>query len=328
MKHRSPVFISLIIAMLMAVAIHNRAYCQTENPPDTLVASVNGTSITEADIQMETNRIQLQAKTMGQPIDDTMMDAMREKVIQSLINREILFQQSKAKGITIDAIEIDSQMDQIKQRVHSDQPFESQLAEMGISMEAFRYQVIQATAIQKLLEMDVYAQTTVSEKEARIFFENNPQFFKKPEEVKASHILIQIKTEDSIEQKLEARQKIEDIQKKLAAGADFAELAKEFSEGPSNVNGGDLGYFDRKRMVKPFSDAAFSLQPGQVSDIVETRFGFHLIRVTDKKPKSSYAFENIKHQLNEMLQRKKIQEETLQYLKKLRDNADVKQMTQ
>ena len=312
----------------MAVAIHNRAYCQTENPTDTLVASVNGTSITEADIQMETNRIQLQAKTMGQPIDDTMMGAMREKVIQSLINREILFQQSKAKGITIDAIEIDSQMDQIKQRMQSDQPFESQLAEMGISMEAFRYQVIQATAIQKLLEMDVYAQTTVSEKEARIFFENNPQFFKKPEEVKASHILIQIKTEDSIEQKLEARQKIEDIQKKLAAGADFAELAKEFSEGPSNVNGGDLGYFDRKRMVKPFSDAAFSLQPGQVSDIVETRFGFHLIRVTDKKPKSSYAFENIKHQLNEMLQRKKIQEETLQYLKKLRDNADVKQMTQ
>ena len=155
---------------------------------------------------------------------------------------------------------------------------------MGIAIETMRTQVGQASAIQKLLEMEVYPQAMVSEKESRIFFENNPQYFKRPEEVKASHILIQVAPDANDEEKLAARKKIEDIQKKIEAGDDFADLARQYSEGPSNVNGGDLGYFDRKKMVKPFSDAAFDLKPGQVSDIVETQFGYHLIKVYDKKP--------------------------------------------
>jgi peptidyl-prolyl cis-trans isomerase C len=174
--------------------------------------------------------------------------------------------------------------------------------------------------------MDIYAKTEVSENEARFFFENNPQFFKKPEEVKASHILIQYKADDDEEKKLAVKQKIETIQKKLAAGEDFAELAKAFSEGPSSVNGGDLGYFDRKKMVKPFADAAFALEPGQISNIVETRFGYHLIKVIDKKPKSSYEFDNIKQQLIKMLHDRKIQTETKQYLDELRKKASINRL--
>ena len=186
----------------------------------------------------------------------------------------------------------------------------------------------QANAIQKLLEVEVYPQAMVSEKDSRIFFENNPQYFKKPEEVKASHILIQVAPDAGDEEKLTARKKIEDIQKKIAAGDDFANLAKQYSEGPSKSNGGDLGYFDRKKMVKPFSDAAFDLKPGQVSDIVETRFGFHLIKVHDKKAKSAYVFEDIKDRLGELLQQQKIQEETVRYLEELRKTAEVKRITQ
>jgi peptidyl-prolyl cis-trans isomerase C len=199
---------------------------------------------------------------------------------------------------------------------------------MGISMKAMRTQVGQASAIQKLLEADVYPQATVSEKEARIFFDNNPQYFKKPEEVKASHILIQVAPDASDEEKMAAREKIEDIQNKIAAEEDFADLARQYSEGPSGVNGGDLGYFDRKKMVKPFSDAAFELKPGQVSNIVETRFGYHLIKVYDKRAKSTYVFEDIKGRLGEILQQQKIQEETVRYLEGLRRSATVKRIKQ
>jgi len=302
-------------------------YAQDEISNDQVVAMVNDISLTESDVQLEIKRIKFQAKSMRQPIDDSMMQAMREKVIQSIINRELLFQESKAKGISVDPIEIDIRMDQIKQQQNTGQGLENQLAEMGISMDGFRSQVSQATAIQKLLEMDIYAKTEVSEKEARLFFENNPHFFKKPEEVKASHILIQFAADDEEEKKLAAKQKIETIQEKLAAGEDFAKLAKSFSEGPSGVKGGDLGYFDRKKMVKPFSDVAFALEPGQISDIVETRFGYHLIKVLDKKPKSSYEFENIKQQLIEMLHGRKVQTETIQYLDKLRKKASINRMT-
>jgi len=257
-----------------------------------------------------------------------MMATMKEKVIESLINRELLYQQSKTKGITSDATDIDNSIEQIKQRMEAGQTFENLLTEMGITLEMMRIQVGQANAIQKLLETEVYAQAMVSEKESRIFFENNPQYFKKPEEVKASHILIMVAPDANDEQKLIARNKTEDLQKKIAAGEDFANLAKQYSEGPSNVKGGDLGYFDRKKMVKPFADAAFDLKPGQVSGIVETRFGFHLIKVMDKKAKSVYAFEDIKTRLGQLLQQQKIQDETIRYLGELRKTAEVKRITQ
>ncbi len=313
---------------LLPAFITSEALSQTENTPATTVVIVNDTPITEADVNLEVKRILFQAKAMQQPIDESMMGSMRDKVIDSLINRELLYQKSKTMGITTDTAEIDNSIDQIKQRLEAGQSFESLLAEMGITTETMRTQVGQANAIQKLMEMVVYPRAMVSEKESRIFFENNPQYFKKPEEIKASHILIQVAPDAGNEEKLAARKKIEDIQKKLEAGGDFADLARQYSEGPSKVSGGDLGYFDRKKMVKPFADAAFALKPGEVSDIVETRFGFHLIKVYDKKAKSVYVFENIKDRLTEMLRQQKIQDETVLYIEELRKTADVKRITQ
>lgn len=313
---------------IIFACIASDALAQTDSTPDATVAIVNDIPITETDVTLEVKRIQFQAKAMQKPLDQSMMLSMREKVIDSLINRELLLQQSKAKGITTNESDIDNSIDQIKRRLEAGQSFESLMEEMGITMETMRTQVGQASAIQKLLEVEVYPQAIVSEKDSRIFFENNPQYFKKPEEVKASHILIQVAPDASDEEKLAAREKIEDIQKKIAAGDDFANLARQYSEGPSSTNGGDLGYFDRKKMVKPFSDAAFELKPGQVSNIVETRFGFHLIKVYDKKAKSTYEFEDIKGRLGEILQQQKIQEETVRYLEVLRRTANVKRMTQ
>ena len=328
MKLKSFFFNAITLITIIFACIASDALAQTDSTPDATVAIVNDIPITEADVTLEVKRIQFQAKAMQKPLDPSMMLSMREKVIDSLINRELLLQQSKAKGITTNESDIDNSIDQIKRRLEAGQSFESLMVEMGITMETMRTQVGQASAIQKLLEVEVYPQAIVSEKESRIFFENNPQYFKKPEEVKASHILVQVAPDASDEEKLAAREKIEDIQKKIAAGDDFANLARQYSEGPSSTNGGDLGYFDRKKMVKPFSDAAFELKPGQVSNIVETRFGFHLIKVFDKKAKSTYEFEDIKGRLGEILQQQKIQEETVRYLEVLRRTANVKRMTQ
>ncbi len=328
MKFKSFIIKSITLMMILFACIASDALSQTDSSSNATVAIVNDIPITEADVTLEVKRIQFQAKAMQKPLDQSMMLSMREKVIDSLINRELLLQQSKAKGITTDEADIDNSIDQIKRRLEAGQSFESLMKEMGISMKTMRTQVGQASAIQKLLEVEVYPQAMVSEKESRIFFENNPQYFKKPEEVKASHILIQVAPDASAEEKLAARKKIEDIQIKIEAGDDFADLARQYSEGPSSANGGDLGHFDRKKMVKPFSDAAFELKPGQVSDIVETRFGFHLIKVYDKKDKSSYVFEDIKDRLGEILQQQKMQEETVRYLEELRRTANVKRITQ
>ena len=123
-----------------------------------------------------------------------------------------------------------------------------------------------------------------------------------------------------------ARKKIEKIQQKLQQGEDFAALAKEFSQGPSSFKGGDLGYFGRGQMVKSFEKAAFGLMPGDASDIIETRFGYHLIKVIERKPETLIAFEDIKDRLGQYLMQEKVRREVSSYVQKLKEKAKVERL--
>jgi peptidyl-prolyl cis-trans isomerase C len=141
--------------------------------------------------------------------------------------------------------------------------------------------------------------------------------------VQASHILIKVDPQADESQRAEARKKIEEIKKKLGKGGDFAALAKEFSQCPSGSKGGDLGYFRRGQMVKAFEEAAFALKRGEVSDLIETKFGYHLIKAIDKKPETTIAFEEIKSKLGRYLKQNKVQEEVRQYVEKLKEKVKV-----
>jgi len=139
--------------------------------------------------------------------------------------------------------------------------------------------------------------------------------------VKASHILIKADPKADEAATHKAKEKIEKIQKRIKNGEDFAALAKEFSEGPSAPKGGDLGYFGPGRMVKPFETAAFNMEPDAVSDIVKTRFGYHLIKVTDKKPANQIALKDVQDKLKQFLKQQKVQKEVEAYVKKLKESA-------
>ena len=127
MKFKSFIFKAITLMTLLPAFIASDALSQTDNTPGATVVIVNDIPITEADVALEVKRILFQAKAMRQPIDESMMGSMRDKVIDSLINRELLYRQSKAKGITTDAEEIDSSIDEIKQRLEAGQSFESLL---------------------------------------------------------------------------------------------------------------------------------------------------------------------------------------------------------
>jgi peptidyl-prolyl cis-trans isomerase D len=123
---------------------------------------------------------------------------------------------------------------------------------------------------------------TVSDEEIARYYNDYQDKFSVPEKVKASHILIKTE-EDSTPEAIEtAKQKAMDVYRKAAGGEDFAELAKQFSEGPSAATGGDLGTFEKGQMVKPFSDKAFSMKQGEIGEPVKTRFGWHVIKVDEK----------------------------------------------
>ena len=137
------------------------------------------------------------------------------------------------------------------------------------------------------------------------------------------HILISVSPQADETQKAAARKKIEEIQKKVKKGDDFAALAKESSQCPSSASGGDLGFFGRGQMAKPFEDAAFALEPGETSGIVETRFGYHIIKSTEKKPGTTIAFEDVKEKIMQFLKQKKLSEQLGEYTNGLEKTAKV-----
>jgi len=190
-------------------------------------------------------------------------------------------------------------------------------------MGYFTFKIRQDMAIQQFVEKKIAPKITIPAGEVRSYYDSHPDYFKRSEQIRASHILIKVAPQATPQQKEEARREIGKIQQRLKGGEDFGSLARQFSQGPSSVRDGDLGYFGRGRMVKPFEDAADALSPGEVSDIVETQFGYHLIKVVDKQPASIIAYEQASGQIEQFLKREKVRKEVLLVIEGLKRGAKI-----
>lgn len=165
--------------------------------------------------------------------------------------------------------------------------------------------------IKEYLRKEIEDKVTVSDEDAKKYYEENPDKFKEPEKVEVSHILVDTEAEAN------------DILAKLKAGDDFAKLAKEKSKCPSKDKGGELGYISKGQTVPEFETAAFSLQPGQLSGVIKSQFGYHIIKVTAKQPEKIIPFDEIKDQLKQMLLADKQKERFDDILKGLKEKNKV-----
>jgi len=157
------------------------------------------------------------------------------------------------------------------------------------------------------LEQQIGDTVTVSEEETKAYYDEHQNEFTTPEMVKARHILVKVDPSAPEEEKKQAYQKAEEILKKVQDGEDFAELATEVSDDShTQSKGGDLGFFSRGKIVKPFEDVAFQMKPGETSGIVESQFGYHIIRVEDRKEETVHSYDSMKERIHQrLLQQKK-----------------------
>ena len=293
---------------------------------ETNVAVVNGSPITQNQFDREMTRVEQTLLSRGRHLNESEMARLKKQVLEDLINRELLYQESQKQGITVEDSAVDEELEKLKNRFPSETEFKKALVQANLSETAVRNQIREEVAITQLVDKQFGDKLTVSDKESESYYDGHTNLFKQPEQVRASHILIKVDPQAGESQKAEARKKIEEIQKKLQGGEDFAALAKEYSQCPSGANGGDLKYFRRGQMVKPFEAAAFSLKPGEVSEIVETRFGYHLIKVTDKKPEETVAYDSVNEKIKEHLRREKARAETKRYVESLKEGAQVERL--
>jgi foldase protein PrsA len=203
--------------------------------------------------------------------------ATGEQVLSDLINEQLIRQAAKQAKVTVTQPEVEAEIDKLREQVGPS--FDSMLAQYGMTVDDLRKNMDLNLLVFKISTKDI----TVGDDALMAFFEENKSDYDQPEMVKASHILV------------ESEEKAKEIQTKLAEGADFAELARDESSDPmSAAEGGDLGFFARGRMVPEFEKAAFAMSAGQTSGIVKSEYGYHIIRVTDRKDAHEATFEEVR----------------------------------
>ncbi|NIS61068.1 MAG: peptidylprolyl isomerase [Proteobacteria bacterium] len=311
-----------VAALAMALTSSLGLAGEKQTPPGK-VAVVNGSVINRIDFDREVNRVQQRLSRMGKPLSDSQLSEIKKEVLENLINHELVYQESQKQGITVDEVAINERVRKLKERFPSEAEFKSALTKANLTEDDIKAQFMRGMAIEQFIDTQFVQKISVSDKESKGYYDSHPDLFKQPEQVRASHILIKVDPGGDESQKIEARKKMEGIQEKAQKGEDFADLAKKFSEDPSSAKGGDLGYFRRGQMVKPFEEKAFALKPGEVSDIVETRFGYHLIKVMEKKSETTIAYEDIKGKLAQHLKQEKVRKEVNLYIEKLKEKAKV-----
>ncbi len=310
---------SLVLSLFITLVLTTTLYAENKEN----AAVVNGSVITQDQFDNEMVQVNQEFLKQGKTPTDSQLKEIKKTVLETLINRELLFQESQKTGIHITEEVIQDQLKSVKKRFPNQEEFEKALKQMKLTENDVKSQISRAMAIRELINKQIIQNIMIPDQESRIFYDTHPEAFKQPEQVKASHILAEVKPNAEESKKSKAMEKIKKVQKQLGEGDEFAELAKKYSDGPSKTKGGDLGYFKRGQMVKPFEDAAFALEPNQVSDIVETDFGYHLIKVLDKRPERVQPYEDVKQRINTYLAKEKEKKEINVYIEGLKKNAEI-----
>jgi len=287
-------------------------------------ADVNGASITMMTLNNEYREILKQRGITEEDIPADQVTDYKKKLLNSLVNQELLFQQSQKNNISVEEETVNASLSKVKENFESKEAYENALKDANMKESDIATRIRKNLAINLFVQEKISNHVVVTDEESREYYETHPDSFHRLEKVRASHILVKVDRGAGEAKKVAALEKIKNIQRRLGAGEDFAKLAKENSDCPSGVKGGELGYFERGKMVTEFEDAAFALDLDVVSDIVQTAYGYHLIKVTDKIEGGTIEYETVKTELKDFLKQKKIQAEVSSLIETLQNDATIK----
>src|SRR5680860_475666 len=276
------------------------------------IAEVNKSGITSDQLQSAFLKAisQYDEKTLSS-LDQSTILSFKKNILEQLIDYELLYQQSQKEKVKIHSDEINLEIDKTKDNFSSPEEFNAALKANNITLVQLKEDIKKQLMINSILE-ETKNQISIHDEELLEYYNENKESLFEPEQVHARHILVETEEEANI------------LLLQLKEGlTDFAELAKEKSIGPSAPSGGDLGFFSRGQMVKEFEDAAFSLEQGEISNVVQTEFGYHIIKCEEKKEEYSPTFEEAKEQISNTLRSQKENEAISALILKLREEAVV-----
>jgi len=289
-----------------------------------VIVTVEGKDITHGEIMQA---VQMTMQQMSRQMPPQQLSEMYGKVYQNMIDtliaNTLLEKAAENSSLAVSDAELDEEVAKIKNGAPEGQSLEEALSANEISVDEWKENLRDQMLVGKLVEEKTAGATEATPEDVAAFYQQNPDSFQVPESVTASHILLAFSEEDTDETKAEKKAKLTALKEQVDAGANFEELAASKSDCPSSERGGSLGSFGRGQMVPEFEAAAFTMDVGAVSDLVETQFGYHLIKVNDHQAAGVRPLPEVAEQLSEYLSGQKKQEMLMAYIEGLKEAADI-----
>jgi peptidyl-prolyl cis-trans isomerase C len=291
-----------------------------------VVARVNGVEIKKDELlhQAEQMRMQMMQASQGRqtpPLNDTFY----KEVLDGMVAQTLITQDARKQGVTVSDEEVNAQMENLKKRFPDAATFEKALASQGMTEKVLQTNLREQGMVQKYVATKVFNDVAVNDEAARQFYEANKAQMQKPERVHLRHILVRVDQAASADDKQKAKAKADGLLKRAQGGEDFAKLASENSDDPgSKVRGGDLSWIIRGQAPPPFEQAAFALtRPNDLSPVVESQAGYHIIQLLERQAASTVPFEEAKDRITQMLKQKQAGEKLKGRVEELKKQGKV-----
>lgn len=289
-----------------------------------VVVTVDGKDITHGEIMKS---VQMYMQRYASQVPPQQLASMQKQLYgttkESLIAQILLDEAAEKSGLVVSDDELAQEIEKTRANIPEGENLEDLLSQSGIDFDEWKENLRKRILVGKLAEEKTANTEETTLAEIAEFYKSNQSEFEVPETVSASHILLGFTKDDTDETKAAKKQQLLDIKKQIDNGASFEEMAKKYSTCPSSKNGGSLGTFPRGQMVPEFEEAAFSLKPGEISDVVETQFGYHLIKVTDHQEAKTRSLKEVQENLKAYLDNQKKQKALADYVETLRDKATI-----
>ncbi len=316
------VFFSNPTSLIWAHSGHKHNALKIKLPE--VVAKVNDHDIKRDPITRELKKAVDQYKKRGMSLTADQEKSAAKTLIEDEIGRTLLVLKAKELGVKVSEKMLLARLKEVKSKFKSDAVFEHRLADRGMTVDQYKQELENDMFMDQIIKKEIEPKVKIAEKDSRDYYNKNKSKFESPEKIRASIMLLKFNPSKGKAGEQAILKKFESVLDQVKNGTDFGDMAKKHSQDSLASKGGDLGFFTRKQMLPAFSDRAFKMKVGEVSEIFRTGHGFHVLKVTDKKPGELSPFETEKAKIEKFLTNKKVSQATRDYIETLKKQAKIK----
>jgi parvulin-like peptidyl-prolyl isomerase len=318
-KQLQKIFLVLLVNVLLLPQV--TAFASSRNP-DKPLASGNGTVLVEKDLGEYMQRV-FPGGLFHKILDPEKMAELRKKAIDLMIDDELLYQLAKNMGLKVKQEKVDEAEEKVIKRLKYEARYKAALKQRGMTRDEFRKNLEKDLIIEKLLKQEVEDKATMSDADAKAFYETNKKTYKRPATRHLSHILIKVAPDATSKEWEAGKKRAEEVRAKIVNGADFGDMAWDYSNDPYRVKGGDLGLVHKGRLIPDLEAKVWKLKKGELSPVIKTIYGYHIVRVDDILPSKQMTFDEVKEKIKKDYYDKKSKELKDALLAKVRKNAKI-----